>query len=77
MAGELYKAMKARVEQAPKRTQVLLINLDARITDTHDSGYPTSQLTEALDELWEHLIKNRYALALDDEELRRVQEEAS
>jgi len=77
MSAELYKAMKARIEKPQKESQTLLINLDARITALHEIGVPTSELTDALDELWEHLIANRFALALDDSELRAYQEGAA
>lgn len=65
----------AKIANDPRvKTQDLLLELDAEITEVHDQGYPTSDLTERIDDLWEHLQEQGWTLPVSDERLKEIRE---
>ena len=70
-----YKEVHAAVNDPRLRTQDLLVNLDQQITEVHDQGFPTSDLTYFLDELWQHLSEQGYTLPISEERLKEIRGE--
>lgn len=69
-----YKAIHEAVNDPRLKTQDLLIQLDQEITEVFDAGYPTSTITEILDDLWAHLKEQGWTMPVSDERLEELRE---
>lgn len=74
-AVAFYKAIHQAVNDPRLRTQDLLVQLDQQITEIFDAGFPTSDITEVLDELWDHLKEQGATLPVSEERLKEIRGE--
>lgn len=78
-AVNFYKAIQAAVEAAlPDPTEVtesLIVTVDREITAINQQGVQTAPITDALDELWEHLREQGFVTPISDERLKEIRGE--
>ena len=57
------------------KTQEYMVRIDRHITKVFDAGYPTSEITEVIDNLWTHLEKKNLVRKIPQELLEAIENE--